>query len=467
MRWAWNVLLVVMTTVVLAVAAARFAFPLPDASVRSPSSALPADPATDLGRRASRAAVARPGLSGVRALSDGHDALSSRLTLIERAESSIDAQYYIWHDDTSGMLLLGALQRAARRGVRVRLLLDDNGVTGLDSHLAALHALDDFEVRLFNPSTVRQPKLAGYAFDFFRMNRRMHNKSLLVDGAAAIVGGRNIADEYFGVGDDAYYVDLDVLVVGAAVRDTATLFDAYWNSRSVFPVDSLIADAGDPVKGLGLATREQLMATRVAELLRGVERRLDLVSAYFIPGARGSELLTGLASSGRQVRVLTNAMRTTDVLMVHAGYSKYRRVLLEAGAELYELKPTQGVETATDTRLLPFGISGGSLHAKSFAIDEATLFVGSFNFDPRSVRLNTEMGFLIDSPTLASRIGAAFDGPVQGAAYRPTLTPEDDMVWDETLLDGSTVTHSAEPGATWRQRFAISIIGMLPVEWLL
>ena len=211
------------------VVVARLLFPLPDISVRESSAALPASPETQLGATFIADTALHPGLSGVIPLQGGHDALASRIELAAVAEQSLNVQYYIWQDDTSGIILLDALHEAARRGVRVRLLLDDNGVSGLDSVIAALNAQPNFDVRLFNPSTVRSPKLLGYAFDFFRMNRRMHNKSFIVDGAIAIVGGRNIGDEYFQVGDDDFYLDMDVLTTGAVVPETADMFDAYWN----------------------------------------------------------------------------------------------------------------------------------------------------------------------------------------------------------------------------------------------
>ena len=297
------------------------------------------------------------------------------------------------------MLLLEALDRAAKRGVRVRLLLDDNGVPGLDGFMAALNRDENFEIRLFNPSTIRSPKMAGYAIDFMRMNRRMHNKSMIADGAVAIIGGRNIGDEYFAIGD-AFYVDMDALAVGQIVPQTAATFDAYWNSASVYEVENIIPGTGDragfdrrvaeiqaspeaqelmaglenglaryasgqvplewtrvqlvaddPVKGLGIARRDQLMITRLAEILGQVEKRLDLVSAYFIPGKQGTAFFDGLARSGKQVNILTNALNTTDVLLVHAGYTKYRRKLLEAGVKLYELRLRGGVNPESETQL--------------------------------------------------------------------------------------------------------------------
>ena len=504
-------LIVLLALLVLAL---RLIFPLPDISARAPEMALPASTLTRLAAVTAEGAAMHPGLSGVTPLAHGTDALASRLALIDAAEVSIDVQYYIWHDDTSGILLLDALDRAAQRGVRVRLLLDDNGVPGLDPFMAALNEGSGFEIRLFNPSTVRRPKMLGYAFDFMRMNRRMHNKSLIVDGAVAIIGGRNIGDEYFEIGE-AFYKDMDALAVGAVVPATAAVFDDYWNSASVFGVETIIAGPGDragfdarvaavlgsdaaralqgdlrssaaryadgaqplewttvqlvaddPAKGQGIARDDQLMIMRLGEILGTVERRLDLVSAYFIPGKQGTAWFAALARDGRQVNVLTNAMNTTDVLLVHAGYTKYRRELLQAGVTLYELKLRGGVTPESEIQLKPLGLSGASLHAKTFAVDDRRVFIGSFNFDPRSARLNCEMGFLIDSPTMARQVSAGFDGPLARVSYRPELTADGRMVWQEDGA-GGTVTWQQEPGTSWVKQMALAVIGVLPIEWLL
>ncbi len=515
MRRFFRGLLAVVIILIAVVVVGRLMFPLPDISQRPAEAAIPISPDTRLGQFALTAAQQHPDLSGVMPLPNGHDALASRLALIDAATESIDAQYYIWHDDTSGMLLLDALDRAAKRGVRVRLLLDDNGVPGLDPFLAALNAMPNFQIRLFNPSTIRRPKMAGYAIDFMRMNRRMHNKSMIVDGATAIIGGRNIGNEYFQVGD-AFYVDMDALAIGEVVPRTAQVFDQYWNSASVFAVGDIISGTGDragldariaevkasaeakdlldvlndsvtryakgevalewtrvqlvaddPVKGQGVAQRDQLMITRLAQILGGVQQRLDLVSAYFIPGKPGTEFFTGLAKEGKQVNILTNALNTTDVLLVHAGYTKYRRKLLEAGVKLYELRLRGGVNPESETQLKPLGLSGASLHAKTFAIDEQRIFIGSFNFDPRSAMLNCEMGFLIDSPAMARQISANFDGPLDKVSYRPVLSADDRMTWLETDGDGKVRIWQQEPGATLFQQVALAVAGILPIEWML
>ena len=498
-----------------AVLAMRYLFPLPDIAGRAESHSLPADPETLLGAFAAEAKTRRPGKSAVLPLADGVEALAMRLALVDRAAQSVDAQYYIWHDDTSGILLFEALRAAARRGIRVRLLLDDNGVPGLDPVIAALNREPGLEVRLFNPSRLRRPKMLGYVVDFLRMNRRMHNKAMLVDGAAAIIGGRNIGDAYFRVGEGQFYVDLDVAVAGPIVPHTAAIFDAYWNCASAFAADTIIADAGDggaldrriaevrgsaharvfldaargalvrrliedeaevewtevqvvaddPVKGEGRARRDQLMIVRLGGILGEVRSRLDLVSAYFIPGREGSRYFTDLAAEGRQVNILTNALDTTDVLLVHSGYTKYRRALLRPGVNLFELK-LRGTATEKEDQLKPFGLSGASLHAKTFAVDGDRVFIGSFNFDPRSAMLNSEMGFLINSDTMAAQLHELFDRHLAQVSYQPQLTPEGRMVWIEEREGGRRI-YQQEPGASLFQQASLTLIGRMPIEWML
>lgn len=501
----------VLVALVIAIMIARLVFPLPDISDREASSAIPPSAETTLGALVADDGKDRGGLSGVLPLVDGRNALASRIALIDAAEQSVDAQYYIWHDDTSGMLLLDALYRAVERGVKVRLLLDDNGIPGLDDFIAGLNAHPNFQIRLFNPSMLRNPKALGYTFDFFRMNRRMHNKALITDGAVAIIGGRNIGDEYFEVTEDNFYVDMDVLAAGAVVPDSSASFDRYWNSQSVFEVENIINGTGDlvaflaradevrqsalaktlfdettvgaaryisgdvdlewttvnlfvddPKKGLGIASRDELMISSLIDILGGVETRLDLVSAYFVPAKQGTALLTDLSRAGKTVNILTNALNTTDVLMVHAGYSKYRRALLEDNVALFELKLRS---TEAEAMLMP--LSGASLHAKTFAIDGKRVFIGSFNFDPRSATLNCEMGFLIESPTMAANVSAAFDKQIETVSYQPELTPESKMVWREVAKDGSSRIYQEEPGATTLQQIVLVILGILPIEWLL
>ncbi|HVL08834.1 MAG TPA: phospholipase D family protein [Burkholderiaceae bacterium] len=462
-----------------------------------------------------------PGRSGIFPLHDGLDAFAARALLADAAERTLDVQYYIWRNDLSGTLLTEALHRAAERGVHVRLLLDDNNTGGLDSALAALDAHPNVEVRLFNPFAQRRWRVLGYLTDFARLNRRMHNKSLTADRQATIVGGRNVGDEYFNASASIGFVDLDVLAVGPVVEAVSNDFERYWNSASSYPVAMLLPAAhaadtaalatrasvvernpaahdfvaalsrspfvqrllrrelpfewahvrmlsDDPAKGLGQAPPEAQVAQRLATVLGGAAHEVQLVSPYFVPTGEGVAALSALAARGVQISVLTNALEATDVVPVHAGYAKYRKTLLQAGIRLFEMKrdgavPAHGL-------LGMSGSSASSLHAKTFAVDGERVFVGSFNFDPRSANLNTEMGFLIDSPVLAQGMRAAFDTSVPVLSYEVRRDPEGHLQWLEHrrhLDDAVPVAYAHEPGATWWKRMAVWVVGKLPVEWLL
>ena len=509
MHWLLNGLAAIALAGVVLWLTSALLLPMPvPAPDRAISTALPRDPGTTLGPRAVAAETEHRGLTGVIPLADGVLALRSRIELAQQAERSIDAQYYIWDDDVASLLLLGALRDAALRGVRVRLLLDDNGIgSRIEPWLIGLDQLDNFEVRLFNASPIRWPKHAGYVLHPVRMNRRMHNKSFIVDGAAAIVGGRNIGNAYFHVGEGSHYFDLDVLGVGQVVPDTATVFDAYWNAKAVVRIGRITSGTGDlagldaavdaawrnddaqvlrsapatpeapelhwttvsvvaddPAKGLGNGS-EILMIDELTKLLGKVETTLDVISSYFVPGKRGTEIFTDLAQQGKRVRVLTNSLAATDVPLVHAGYSKKRKQLLKAGVELYELRPLPGT-TQGRAELGTLGLSGSSLHAKTFITDDSRIFIGSFNFDPRSAMLNCEMGFLIDSPALARTSAESFTTDIVNASLRPELTPSG-LVWHERLPDGSIRTYTTEPGASLTSQALVALLGLLPIEWLL
>jgi putative cardiolipin synthase len=465
-------------------------------------------------------AAAPAGTSGFYALHQPRDAFAARMALAATAARSIDAQYYIWHDDRAGMLLFEALWHAAERGVRVRLLLDDVNTKGLDPILAALAAHPNVEVRLYNPFVQRSARLLGFATDFGRLNRRMHNKSFTADNVATIVGGRNVGDEYFAAGDGSDFADLDVLGVGPAVQETSAQFDRYWNSASAYPAAAFVgapgADGARELEAKFAATRsdpksieyleavrksslvEELQARRLAldwavahvvtddpaktlddsnrtdvllfpELMRTIgrpQRSLDIVSPYFVPGDEGTAALTELARRGVRVRILTNSLAASDVSAVHAGYMKRRRDLLVAGITLYELKPQAATAPVEDSRTGSGSASG--LHAKTYAVDSTKIFVGSFNFDPRSARLNTELGVVIESAVLAGRLAATFDTVVPLRAYEVRLAPDGDgLQWIERSASGEEKRHDHEPETSGLKRFGVQILSILPIESLL
>ncbi len=491
---------------------------LPSLAGRTPSSALADTGATRLGRAVAPLVAAHPGVSGVYGLADGRDAFSARALLAKAAERSLDVQSYIWRNDITGTLLFDALRAAAARGVRVRLLLDDNNTAGLDPTLALLDAVPNIEVRLFNPFVVRHSRLLGYLTDFARLNRRMHNKSFTADSQATIIGGRNIGDEYFGAAGEVLFADLDVLAIGPVVGAVAADFDRYWNSASAYPLRLLVPPTGaaaaadlmraaahieqgppaqayqvamrdstfvadltqrrlplewaatrlvsdDPAKVLDKAAPESRVAPQLRQLFGTPATELSLVSPYFVPGEEGADELAAMARRGVAVRILTNSLEATDVAAVHSGYAKRREQLLAAGVSLYELRRSWPQDDQ-ERRAGPLGSSASSLHAKTFAVDRQRVFIGSYNFDPRSARLNTEMGFVIDSPVMAQRLSSALQHGVADRAYEVKLAPDGSLFWIERK-QGTVIRYDTEPGTGFWRRLGVRLLSWLPIEWLL
>jgi cardiolipin synthase C len=492
--------------------------PPPPLAGRTVSSAFLDTADTRLGKSIQPRAAAHPGTSGIRSLPDGGDAFAARMLLAQLAERSLDVQCYIWRNDRTGTLMFDALRAAAERGVRVRLLLDDNNTIGLDAVLAALDAHPNIEVRLFNPFAQRAWRVLGYLTDFARLNRRMHNKSFTADSQATVIGGRNVGDEYFDATDGMLFADLDVLAAGPIAAEVARDFDRYWAAESSYPLDRLLPPAGpsrlatlqaraesirdgpgairylealrrspfardlvagtlalewvpvrmlsdDPAKALGRDDPKALLLHRIDSLVGRPGTEVDLVSPYFVPTAAGVEDFVGMRARGVRVRILTNALEATDVIPVHAGYAKRRKPLLEAGVALYEMRRA-GVGLVPRRGSFASGSSGTSLHAKTFAIDRTHVYIGSFNFDPRSVKLNTELGFLMRNPALAQRIEAAFERAIPDNAYEVRLTPSGELQWLERR-DGTELRHDTEPGTAAWQRAAVWLLSLLPIEWML
>lgn len=493
------------------------ALPIAD---RKESSALALDEAahTRLGQAIAPQLENHPGESGIHVLANPRDAFAARIMLARAADSTLDVQYYIWHGDITGTLLLDELHSAAERGVRVRLLLDDNGTSGLDAELVALECHPLVEVRLFNPFVVRNPKWLGYLTDFSRANRRMHNKSFTADNQATIIGGRNIGDEYFGATAGVLFADLDVLAIGPVVPEVSNDFDRYWASASTYPVEQVLPTASDaclpelrgrasitegdeastdytraisessfvrqllsgtleyewakvrmvsddPAKGLGESEKEGLLTHKLREILGEPEARVALISPYFVPTQAGVDAFADLASKGIEVRILTNSLEATDVAAVHAGYAKRRKALLESGINLYEMRRLSS-SAVRNQGAGAFGSSGSSLHAKTFAVDGERMFIGSFNFDPRSITLNTELGFVIESPTLSENIHEAFEELIPLHAYEVRLAESGELYWLERI-DGDVIRHDREPNTGIIQRTGIFFLSILPIEWLL
>ena len=503
---------------------------LPTGVQRTPSMSIQASTATSLGRIAAESSP-DPDLSGFRLLPTGAFAFDTRLALIKRAERSIDIQYYLIADDETGRYLLRSLRDAAQRGVRVRLLVDDLYTADTDPLLLGLASHPNVELRLFNPF----PGGRGYfltrflrsAHEFSRVNRRMHNKLLVVDGAMAVAGGRNIADEYFMRHAQSNFVDLDAFVTGALVPKLGELFDEYWNSPAVFPLGTIIRmptdlaearerfdidtgvggtvppepppatdvlgygpladelDAGrlglvwaeatayadPPARLKGMATTyanvpiEDVESVRynVLDLIRSARTEVVITSPYLIPGERGMALFSESRAKGVKFKLLTNSLAATDEPLVHVGYRKYRHDMLKLGIDLYELSP---IRVKRASRLGMFASSQGRLHAKTAVIDRSRVFIGSMNFDPRSDKLNTEMGLFINSPLLAREVLRLMDLDKLQASYRVVLNPDGGLRW-LAADDEVEVMLDREPDVSRGAMLLLDLLAPLAPEELL
>ncbi len=480
---------------------------------KPPSQTLISDVSkSEMAKTINEMTLARPTQSGVYPLGDGVDAFVARLALINGATTSVDVQYYIYRADTTGNLLTAVLMKAAERGVRVRLLLDDMNTSGKDNAFALLSNHPNVEIRLFNPFLNRFRRGLEFLGNINRANRRMHNKSLSVDGRVTIVGGRNIGDEYFSADQSVEFGDFDLLAIGPVVDEISQQFDLYWNSEAAYPVATLIPPLNNPwpetrerinhliqnyqgsdyvqrlkrahiisdisredapiywgkahavydppSKAMPLheassspALPDHYMLPQLINLFDRARQSLVLVSPYFVPGDAGVELLTQYRQQGIDVTVVTNSLAATDVVAVHSGYRKYRVPLLQSGVELYEVR--------VDAKAKPSSWKGSSrvsLHAKTFYVDDTTLFVGSFNFDPRSAALNTELGIVIESPELIETIKAKASSEIAKVTYKVEMN-NNDIRWV-----GAEGTYDKEPQASLWRRIGATLMGWLPIE---
>ena len=512
---------------VLALAACTHSDLRPD-YVRQPSTALPPAPDAPLVVEAHKLSDGHGDDSGLRLLTNSIDALLARLTLADRAKYSIDLQYYIFHGDATGKLVAQHLLAAADRGVRVRILLDDLHEGPRDAVLHALDGHPNIEIRVFNPfyerATGKWDLGKQFIGDFSRLNRRMHNKAYIIDGAAAIVGGRNIGDEYFDASEDVNFRDLDILLIGPVVAEVSHIFDVYWNSGPSMPIEAFkhpdvppveiesvrkalaenasqvrateygegvltevaearakgirphewafgpaefLADDPDKVTP-DVDTKELHLAPHVREWLDGAQKRILLISPYFVPGDKGVAYLTEKRAKGIEIAVLTNSLASTDADSVYAAYGTYRPKLLEAGVTLYELKPN-AQRSKKQQHLIASTQSQSSLHSKLIIVDDDKAFIGSMNLDPRSHNLNTEDGVLVTSAGIAHTLIETF-----ALATDPSVTYQvklkagstKEVFW-ETKENGETVLFDDAPQTSGWRRFKAGFTRVLPVEGLL
>jgi putative cardiolipin synthase len=527
------------------------------------SSALYRPEGTSLGKEIQAQAITHPGASGFYLLPTGVDAFAARTLMIGRAEKTLDLQYYIFHDDLLGKFVYDRLLAAADRGVRVRLLLDDwHQTPETDWLLATMASHPNIEVRLFNPfGTHRRtflPRVLRMVFGPQRLRGRMHNKAFIADNSVAIVGGRNIGAEYFGASEEFNFYDVDILAVGPIARGVRATFDDHWNCVLSVPISALVSrrptpddlksvrrdletqreclkkstywlkvQASEVQKRINAGTTPLVwgqaevladhtlkcidpddssqaakMTQKLKGILAGAQSELLMVTPYFVPGQAGMRLLRQMRGRNLTIKIITNSFLSSDAPLAQIGYMRYRKDLLRAGVELYEMKPTL-VQIQHDQERRQFGgdfrrlcssfiqgggaliqhgasriqiggssvqyggSSRGALHAKTFVLDRQTVFVGSFNFDPRSMKLDTQNGIVIHSPVLANQAAYLFyQGISPARTYRVTLLGNDDLVWI-TEDNEREVRYYREPLSRFWPRLTLKCLSWLTPELLL
>ena len=451
--------------------------------------------------------------SGFFPLVQGMDALGARLDMANKAEKSLDLQYFLMKDDKAGLVIMNSLLGAADRGVRVRFLLDDIFTTATDRNLSLINQHPNIEVRLFNPISRRGLHFVNLAGDFKQANRRMHNKTFTVDNAISVVGGRNLADEYFQLKEESVFSDFDILAFGPIVREISTSFDAYWNHALAVPAeqvlnrqhiepleserrriseesddvyasvyrqalesdllqdlitgmqDLFVADArvmsDDPDKLVNEVGEEHMqLVTELDALLRRAEQELMFIAPYYVPGDDGVQYARDLVSRDLRVLMVTNSLRSNNHIAAHSGYARYRRDVIDAGVELYEVRANAGREVQGGE-----GPEALTMHTKLTLIDRRYLLVGSLNLDPRAIELNSEFGLLIESEALTGAIASAIDDTITTFAYHVVKDDKGRLEWRGNV-GGVEVVETSEPLASGWRRFKAWFMKIVPESQL-
>ena len=482
---------------------------------RSPSLALTETGDTQLARDSSDWRKQSPASNGFYPLIKGKDAFGARLALMDVAQVSIDAQYFLMKPDNAGLVFSAGLFEAAERGVRVRFLLDDIFTTVDDASLSLLNDHPNIELRIFNPIARKGIYAFNYVGNFKLANRRMHNKSFTVDNQVAVVGGRNIAVEYFQLETSGEFIDFDMLVSGPVVQDVSASFDTYWNHKLAVPFEALLTEkeregqgqrqqdaqeqmekSGNSIYAEATHTRVmrqllageldpylaearmivddpdkllhevsetyQIVATEIGKVLGAAQSEIIIFTPYFIPGDRGMKLIGELRERGVRIILVTNSLATNNHTPVHSAYSSHRKAVLEAGVELWEARADAAKITAPDgsTQLEHL-----TLHTKGILIDRRQIFVGSLNLDPRSIDINTEMGILIDSPALVGEMTDNVMSRIPDMAYRVKMDEKRKLTWHATI-DGQEVVETSEPQTSAWRRFQAWFMKIAPEKQL-
>lgn len=497
---------------------------LPQNYTRETSYALGADNRTRAGEFFRKEIESHPGQSGFHLLASGESAFRARNIMARIAEKTLDAQYFIWESDTTGGILAYQLLEAAERGVRVRLLLDDINIDGRDIGIASLDLHPNIEVRLFNPFEDRGSMVLEFVTNMDRLNHRMHNKAFIMDNAFAVAGGRNIGDHYFGISDMVNFRDLDIFATGPIVQDISRSFDVFWNSRWAVPVSAVIDEApssaeaarrrkrleswvqekqpsfpyridhtrkefydalaevrhkliwadaeliyDDPEKKVGTDTGYQGIKPRMNAMKGQVKEEILVEAAYYIPRESMVSGAAELSKKGIRLRLLTNSMATNDGAAAFSGYSSHREDLIRNGVELYELRPDLGTQRKFWSLLA--GKSTATLHTKTAVVDRKVTIIGSYNSDPRSADINTEMVLVIESPELAEKVIEFMDVGVDPSnSYHLVLENEtgdgdDDgeLTW-VSVENGNEVREDSDPKSGFWRPVSAWFMSLLPID---
>jgi putative cardiolipin synthase len=494
---------------------------LPDNSKQTESFVITDTHDTTLGKGLQESRNQGETQDGFIILGKGLDAFVARAALAEVAERSLDVQYYLYHDDLIGHLFTAQLLRAADRGVRVRLLVDDMDMEDRDHGILAIDNHPNIEIRIFNPFDRNVSRVPQFVTGLGTITRRMHNKSFTADNVATILGGRNIGNAYFDADPTLEFADLDVLAIGEVVKDVSSSFDLYWNSKLAYPATTLIETAVSDEQALDIRNQlhsfleqqkdldyiqalqtstlakniredkvefilgdavivvdhpdkitssrdanELHLISQLAPYFQNLKKELIIISPYFVPGDEGVEFFKELIDNGVRVRILTNSLSSNDVGIVHAGYAKYREALLKSGVELYEMNK----KLTRNQRKEKKGVgssSKASLHAKAFVLDRNKVFIGSLNLDPRSFYENTEIGLILNSPEVAGTMADILTEDIEHHAFRLELHSDEDgyeeILW-HGFENGEPVTFDVDPYTSFRRRLGVSIMSLLPIE---
>lgn len=490
---------------------------LPDDLQQTPSQGYANPEQSLLGALVAETAPEDESLSGVQLLADPGESFSARFAIAGFAEKTLDMQYYLWKGDLAGQLLLWRALEAADRGVQVRFLIDDIFHYGRDEAYALLDTHPNFQVRVFNPMANRGlARNLNFLVNKRQLNHRMHNKIFMADSAVAVLGGRNIGNDYFGIDTKANFFDLDVLTVGQAAREAGAAFDEYWNSKYAVPINvlhnktyteedleegrkelresllkldalpyALKMETGESLENLkqwrdGLTWAEAHVVVDPLERFEGqgesavieyaqtwveeIDTEFLVEVAYLIPSKEGIDTIRKMTERGVRVRVLTNSLMSNNHLAAHSGYMKYRKALLEAGVELHELRADAALREHFRANKKNSEVPAG-IHTKSFVIDGQQALIGSFNFDPRSRDLNSEIGLVISSREFAQQVVEEMNQDFHPEnSYRLFLNERRKLRWELTSPDGSITVFKRDPGASIWKRMGARIMSWMPIE---